>query len=179
MRVSKNKFVLIYFIIIFFPGITIADSDLKKEAIIQFLHQKVLHSVADLGEKIKFCTEQKKSVLLDKKTLEKINAKRDELLSSLLHLSNQNDEKCEQNSRLKLAYDLGVLKTFYRYFSIDVETIDGVNSELIFPSMAEIELSIKYSSYPEKLKLYLEKTIGDQPFDLIKTMGISGLSTTY
>ncbi|WP_198263986.1 hypothetical protein [sulfur-oxidizing endosymbiont of Gigantopelta aegis] len=61
---------------------------------------------------------------------------------------------------------------------MNIKIIEGVSSELIFPSETVVKLSIKYSKASNELKNYLESTIGDTPFDLIKTIKISNLSRT-
>jgi hypothetical protein len=46
---------------------------------------------------------------------------------------------------------------------------------LIYPSIKQIRLSIKYAKLPIELKMFIKESVGDKPFDLIKALSVNNL----
>lgn len=174
MVANKNRLKLIVLNILFLLSYSIyADTDVSNDDVINFLYKNVAQSTTALGEIVNLCeTKKTKSnvVKLNAKQLHKINAKDKDVIIVLTYLSFLNSFNCEKNARLRLAYDLGMLSSMKRQGLPSFKEIKNIEDSLIYPSVEQINLSIQYLRLPVELKEYIQKTIGDEPFDLIKTL---------
>lgn len=106
----------------------------------------------------------------DKGELEKLDAKREDILVAVGHLSFKNSFDCELEARRALAFDLGTLDSAKKAFKVDDGSIDKIQGALVYPSVRELDYSAKYIRLPSKLKKYMEQTIGEKPFDLLSVL---------
>jgi len=156
-----------------------AQTEAQEEETIQYVKTNVAKATKELGDIIKLCDKQKNvsaTPTLNKAHLISINVNKNQLIIGLSHLNFRNKLKCERNSRINLAYELATLNLVYRHYQLDTQSVKEIASGLIYPTIGEIKLSANYMKLPDKLKQYLENTIGYNQFDLFKTLQINQLS---
>lgn len=179
MAVSNINIKLISFVIIFILSFSVqAERKLSNEDVIHYLSKKVAKSTSSLGRIIDECEIRRsnsKSALLDKNKLKKLHANRKDIIIALSYISFRNAFNCEKSARVKLAYDLGVLASSKRHLNADVKGINDIESNLIYPSIKEAKLEIKYLTLSKSLRNYVLKAVGDTPFDLLKVLKINSL----
>jgi hypothetical protein len=177
MAVNKNKILYLIF------GLTIsapafAQSEIPQIEVIKFVKNNVAMATKKMGDRIEVCEKQKiasTAPKLDISFLKSIKTKREQLLTGLSHLNFRNTLTCEHNTRMELAYELGILSQVYKHYQLDVQAVKDVATGLIYPSFKEIQLATSYSRLPDNLKQYLEKTISNKQFDLFKMLRITSL----
>jgi len=179
MVANKNnfRFILInLFLVISFS--VFAESKVSDTEIFDFLHKNVAKSTAELGAAIESCEKKKlnsKVTILSVDELKKLKVNNNQVIIALTHLNFNNSFQCERNARVGLAYDLGVLSLVKDTHRSDSKDINEIEENLIYPSIRQIGLSIKYLKQPSKLREYIEREVGDKPFDLIKTLKANNL----
>lgn len=94
---------------------------------------------------------------------------------ALTYLSIENTFKCERRARVNLPYDLGILISVKRQSQLKTKDLNEVEDNLIYPSVKQICLSIEYLKLSAKLRKYIEETVGDRPFNLIKIFKVNHL----
>ena len=173
----KLRFIFIYVIFILSFSAS-AESKVSDNDVFNFLHKNIAKSTAELGKVIESCEKKRLNsvaVLLNVDLLKKLKAKNSDVILALTYISFNNSFKCEKSARIKLAYDLGLLTSVKRQYQSNIKNINAIEDNLIFPSVKQIRLSIKYLKLPAKLKKYIKEAVGDKPFDLIKTLKINHL----
>ncbi len=100
------------------------------------------------------------------------------MLTGLFYLSYKNTFNCEIDARLKLAYDIGMLSSVQKHYQRNLQTTQNIESGLIYPSIKELELFVSYSKLPLTLRNYLEKSIGDKPFNVINLLKHNNLTNS-
>lgn len=173
----KLRFVFIYVIFIFAFSVS-AESKVSDNDIFNLLHNNIAKSTAELGRVIETCEKKRLNsvaVLLNVDLLKKLKAKNNDVIVALTYISFNNSFKCEKRARINLAYDLGLLASVKRKHDSNIKDINEIEDNLIYPSVKQIRLSIRYLKLPDKLKKYIKEAVGNKPFDLIKTMKINHL----
>jgi len=173
----KLKFIFIYVFFIFAFSVS-AESKVSDNDIFNFLHKNIAKSTAELGKVIESCEKKRLNsvaVLLNVDSLKKLKAKNSDVILALTYINFNNSFKCEKSARIKLAYDLGLLTSVKRQHQSNIKNINEIEDNLIYPSVKQIRLSIKYLKLPAKLKEYIRVTAGDKPFDLLKILRINHL----
>lgn len=174
MVANKINLKFIIFNVIFILSFSIsAESKVSDIDIVNYLHKNVAKSTVKLGNKIELCEKIRLNsdvVLLNVDQLETLKAKNSDVIIALTHISFNNTFKCEKSTRVNLAYDLGLLASVKRQYQSKIKDLNEIEDNLIYPSVKQIRLSIKYLKLPTKLKKYIKETVGNKPFDLIKTL---------
>jgi hypothetical protein len=155
-----------------------AENNVSNNEVIDYLHKNIAQSTVELGASIQACEKQRmnsKAMLLDTSKLEELNANKKDILIALTHFNFRNSYMCEKSARLKLAYDLGKLASIKRKLNSNIKEVTSIEDNLIYPTVNQTKLSIKYLNLPILLKKYIHTSIGDKPFDLIKTLKINSL----
>ena len=177
MVANKINLKFIIFNVIFILSFSIsAESKVSDRDVINFLHKNIAKSTAELGKVIDSCEKKRLNadlVLLNAKQLKILKAKNSDVIVALTHISFNNTFKCEKSTRVNLAYDLGLLASVKRQYQSKIKNLNDIEDNLIYPSVKQIRLSIKYLKLPTKLKKYIKGSVGDKPFDLIKTLKIN------
>ena len=174
MVASKIKLRLIFFSVIFISSFSIsAESKISDNDVIDFLHKNIAKSTAVLGNVIDSCEKKRLNaniVVLNAKQLKILKAKNSDVIVALTYTSFNNSFKCEKSARVNLAYNLGLLASVKRQHESNIKDINEIEDNLIYPSVKQIRLSIRYLKLPTRLKKYIKEAVGNKPFDLIKTM---------
>lgn len=146
-------------------------TEVKREEILVGLQKNITKSTDMLAENIKYCKKIQlgNTPVLDK-SIQELTSTRDDIYIGLGHLSFRNMFTCVKKSKMELAYKLGMLRITKETYQIDTKDILEVESNLIYPSIKEIELAVKYSRLSLKFRKYLETVVGDAPFNLLKTI---------
>lgn len=178
MVVDFNKVVVLFSSFLVISPVN-AQTEVQQEETIQYVKTNVAKATKELGDTINLCDKQKKvSAIptLNNIHLKSINADKNQLIIGLSHLNFRNRQKCERSSRINLAYELATLNLVHEHYQLDTQSVKEIASGLIYPTIGELKLSASYTKLPDKLKQYLEKTIGDNQFDLFKALEINQLS---
>ena len=174
MVANKTNLKLIIFNVIFILSFSVsAESKVSDRDVINFLHKNVAKSTTILGNVIDSCEKKRLNtdvVLLNTKQLKILKVKNNDVIIALTYISFNNSFKCEKSARINLAYDLGLLASVKRQYQSNVKDINEIEDNLIYPSVKQIRLSIRYLKLPARLKKYIKEAVGNKPFDLIKTM---------
>lgn len=83
---------------------------------------------------------------------------------------------CEKGTREALAYALGTLSTLAHQYNVDINSIEGIEENLIYPSSRDIERSVEFAKLHDEAKKLLLHAVGDQPFDLMRALQKNGLN---
>lgn len=159
-----------------------ADSSSASNAntIIDYAKRQVAVRTAELGERISICDKQKESAAIPDIQYAKLigtGVTKQQTIAALTHLSDRNYALCEGRAREALAFALGTLSALATQYKLDVESIEGIENNLIYPSGHDIELEIEFSNLNDEVKSLLLNAVGDQPFNLLKTLRKSKLIT--
>jgi len=141
--------------------------------VINFVKRNVAISTANFGKKVKLCDDKRDDgFILDSEYLKSINATRNEVIVGLVYLDYNNTFNCRSEAQLRFAYDIGMLASIQRGYNLDYQETLDIASNLIYPAVDnELEHVANYLTLPLKLREYLEKTIGTEPFNLVYTIG--------
>jgi len=150
------------------------DDNKINNDVVNYIKKNIAISTIDFSEKIKICESKRDRLIsLDTSYLKSINVTRNEVLMGFVYLDYQNTFKCQKDAQLKFAYDIGMLVSVQRFYKLDYQESLDIASGLIYPSVEDkLEYIIKYPALPVKLRSYLEKTIGDEPFDFVGSIGL-------
>jgi len=140
--------------------------------VINYVKRNIAISTANFGKKVKFCDEKRKSeFILDTEYLKSINATKKDVIIGLVYLDYNNTFNCRSEAQLRFAYDIGMLASIQRGYHLDYKNTLDIAKNLIFPSIDnELEYVANYTTLPLKLREYLEKLIGEEPFNLVQTV---------
>ncbi|MCU7845752.1 MAG: hypothetical protein KZQ93_18125 [Candidatus Thiodiazotropha sp. (ex Monitilora ramsayi)] len=152
-----------------------ADSDMgdNSKAIIDYAKREVMIKSSELGVRIALCDQQRNSVAIPDikyEELKKMGASRQQIIKALSHLSTRNYATCEGGAREALAYALGTLSTLANQYKVEIESIQGIEENLIYPTSRDIELALEFSNLKDEVKQQLLGAVGDQPFNLMETL---------
>lgn len=174
MVVNKNNLrVILFNIFLLLSTLSSAESKVTENEIIKFSQNNVTESTRKLGNRIEYCEKLKQrtnNFLLNKSYLKKIGANNNDVIIALTQMSIKNNFECEKNAKVELSYHLGMLASIKRQYKLNIKEITGVEDNLIYPSIKEVSVSVKYSKLPNKLKQYIHTVVGDKPFNLIKVL---------
>ena len=174
MVANKINLKIIIFNVIFTLSFSIsAESEISDNDVIDFLHKNIAKSTAVLGNVIDSCEKKRLNaniVVLNAKQLKILKANNSDVIVALTYISFNNSFKCEKSARVNLAYNLGLLASVKRQYEAKIKDINEIEDNLIYPSVKQIRLSIRYLKLPARLKKFIKEAVGNKPFDLIKTM---------
>lgn len=177
---ANNIFCLAFILSFGFSSSSLATNrEASQEEILDNATISVAKATKSLGDKVIFCENLRQKTplpVLDKNYMSSISATREDILIGLFHLNFRNGEKCEGRLRRELAYAIGSLVSAKNSYNLDSKPIADANIGLMYPSVNQTKMKIKYSKIPKKLRAYLEKTIGDNPFKVIEAVKSNGLS---
>ena len=97
------------------------------------------------------------------------------MIIALTCISFRNNFSCEKDAKVKLAYDLGALASAKRKSKQSVKEITDIEDNLIYPTIKQTQLSIKYLRLPVSVRKHIFTSLGNKPFDLIKPLKINRL----
>lgn len=147
-------------------------------AVLALAKRDFLQAAADLGEAVTSCSlksENRAAPVLDQKALAELGAGREDVLMAVGHLSFRNTFECEKEARQALSYAAGSLTKVIEELNLSSEALGEIERVLIYPPLRDSEYKLKYSKLDAELREYLEKAIGDQPFDMLPALEASGL----
>jgi hypothetical protein len=181
MMAVNDAPIKIALILLLLIGSAHADSgiDNSSQAIIEYAKREVMVKTSDLGERIIICDQRRNSAAIPNLSygeLEKTGLTRHQVIKSLAHLSSRNYNMCEKGTREALAYALVTLSMVAEQYKVDIESIEGIEENLIYPSIRDIELAMEFSNLNDEAKKLLLSVVGDQPFDLIGTLEKNNLA---
>lgn len=179
MRLSNKVLALILVTIIFSFNCVFAESNSNDKTVkinndmLNYVKRNIALSTIQFSKKIKFCDKQRdRIIVLDTDYLKSINVTRNDVLLGFIFLDHNNTFTCQKDAQLQFAYDIGMLVSVQRYYKMDYQESLDIASGLIYPSVEDkLEYLIKYSTLPVELREYLEKIIGDKPFDFVNSIG--------
>lgn len=179
MAAKKSKLKIIFFIATLVLSAPIsAESEITNSEVVNYLHKNIAISTVKLGHEIELCEKKKLNsgpALLNAGQLKALSARNNDVIIALTHLSYRNSFECEKTARVNLAYDLNLLASITRQHKSNIKDITKIEDNLIYPSIKELRLSIKYSKLPAKLKKHIKEVVKNKPFDLIKTLSANHL----
>ena len=177
----KNKlFCFLLINLIFYSSYVRADSNIQEDEaveinydVLNYLKRNISISTIYFSDSIKSCEQQRNKIfMLDTEYLKSISATRKDVIIGLIYWDYQNVFKCRHSAQLKFSYDLGMLVSIQRYYKLDYQKTLDIAANLLYPAVDnELEHVVAYSKLSIKLRDYLEKKIGDKPFNLVKSMG--------
>lgn len=147
-------------------------------AVLDLAKRDFLEATADLGEAVTSCSlkgEKRTAPVLDQKVLAELGAEREDVLIAVGHLSFRNTLECEKEARHALFYAAGTLTNVIGELNLSSEALGEIERVLIYPPLRDLEYRVKYRKLDVELRKYLEKAIGDQPYDLIPALEENGL----
>lgn len=169
--VAHNKITAVFFLFFSFPAL--ADSVVNENEIFSHVNNRVMKTMKHLGDRITYCNMQRSLTsipVLNKQIVKSNNVTKEQIILAIAFFNFNNYAKCEGDLRINLAYELGTLTVMKKHYNLDVQPIEDTNLGLMYPSFKDIEVSIKYSKLPVKLRSFFEKTFDGKPFDLLKTI---------
>lgn len=169
---ASIKFTLILLLLI---GNVHADSGIQNssQAIIDYAKREVMVKTSELGERIALCDQRRNSASIPDvgyEELHKMGVTRKQVVQALAHLSFRNYNMCEEGTRKALAYALGTLSMVAEQYKADIESKEGIQENLIYPSIRDIESAMEFSNLNDEVRKLLLSEVGDQPFDLLSTL---------
>jgi hypothetical protein len=145
----------------------------KSNAVLEYAQKQVVFRAAELGERISACDRQRESAAIPDIQYERLTGMgltRQQAIAAISHLSARNYALCEGRAREALAFAFGTLSSLADQHGLEIEQIDGIENQLIYPSSREIELKIEFSKLSDEVKSLLFSTVGDRPFKLLPTL---------
>ncbi|MGK0442458.1 MAG: hypothetical protein ACJA0N_002269 [Pseudohongiellaceae bacterium] len=150
----------------------------KSEEVLKYVSRNVLKTFVEYENKIEHCDQLMSSSQppkLDKKAITTLKVVREDAVLAVGFLKFRNYFLCEQEQRLKLAFQLGTLESFKKELNQEIELVEELQSIASYPSKKELELEVKYFALPKEVRDYFESTIGDSPFELVDALEVNGL----
>jgi len=145
----------------------------KPQEVLKYASLNVVKAVAEYEKRIGYCTDlisSSQSPTLDKARLAALKISREDAILAVAALDFRNSFLCEQEQRLKLAFQLGTLKSLKKELNQEIEQVEDAQSIVSYPSKRELELEVKYLALPRKVRDYFEDTIGYSPFDMVDAL---------
>ena len=181
---SNIKLVVLFSVIVFYSSTLFAQSEIKKEDnstfvvkkndnVLNYIRKNMAFSVIVFEKKMAFCEKQKSKesyILLDTNYLKSINATRNDVITGLIYWDYKNTFNCEADARLKFAYDVSTLASAQIRYNLDSSETLEIASGFAYPSVEILEHLSNYSKLPIKLREYLEKTIGNNLFNVLSSI---------
>ncbi len=94
------------------------------------------------------------------------NISRDDIVLIIGFFNFKNEALCHENLNINMFYELMTLIVINKKYGISTENLEAVNEGLFFPSEDVINIEVRYSKLPDKLKRIFKKTFSGKPFDL-------------
>ncbi|TRX72909.1 hypothetical protein [Pseudomonas mangiferae] len=172
--ITKQSCVLVVAAILAGPWRAWADERPVPEQVVAAMQQDVAARMATFGERIEACRALRRqdTPRLDRATLRGFQLSRDLLIDAIGHLSFRNRDACDREERLELAYALGALESVRRgYGMTDDPLVGDTLAKAVYPDRERQELALRYRGLPENVRAYLERAVGQKPFDLGRVLG--------
>ena len=146
-----------------------AETLVKPNNIDTYVNNEVKIALAKLGEQIDVCRikEKENTLIIDPQKLQELNITIENFKVATMALHYRNNRKCIEKEENALIY--AYLLQYKIKMDDTVVEKDALKPILMsLPSDEEIEALSKYNVLPAEVKLYFEKTIGSDPFDIVK-----------
>jgi hypothetical protein len=181
MAVNNTPIKLLLLFLLVFSNAHADESGMgvRSQIIIEYAKQEVMVKTAELGERISLCEKRRDSAVVpdvNYEELKKLGLTRQQVIKALSHLSVRNFTVCEEGAREALAYALGTLSMFANKYNVDIESLQGIENNLIYPSSRDIESAIEFSKLKNEARKLLIGAVGDHPFNLVKTLQMNNLT---
>jgi hypothetical protein len=168
--------------LLFLISTSYANSELddRSKAIIDYAKREVMVKTSELGERIALCDERRDSAAIPDikyEELKNMGATREQIVVALSHLNSRNYAMCEGGAREALAYALGMLSMLSEQYNVDVDSLQGIEESLIYPTSRDIEAALEFSYLNDEIKQQLLEAVGDQPFNLMESFQKNRLTT--
>jgi len=178
-----NNAILLLVATVFVSTVAAAKQEVSQAEILNNLRIKVEALTKLYEDRVDFCEQQAQRTplpVLDMGYMLSIDVTKEQIITGLGYLYGRNETKCEGDLKIKLAYAIGSFSSMKQDYNLDTSlTGDDISVEVLYISYKAIEFEIKYYRLPEKLRIYLEKLIGDKPFEVIKAVEKNNLSPEY
>jgi hypothetical protein len=173
--VAANSFIVkaLSLLILISSACAGTESASNTNTVIEHAKRQVAVRTAELGEQITICNTQLESSSIPDIThgrLIDMGVTRLQIISALTYLSFRNFTLCEGRTREALAFALGTLSPLTDQYGLKLDSIDDIQSQLIYPSSRGIELEIEFLNLNDQVKNILLSAVGDRPFDLPETL---------
>lgn len=178
MVANSAKTAVALFLIFLVPISSAIEGKGNQDEVISYLTDNLLSSIEQMGKAIEACdqkSETRSAPVFDKDRLTELNASRENLLTALAHLSFANHFECTRKASLAMAYDLGTLVAVQKELGIAATDLGKVHQEFSYPSARTVHYAAMYKELPVDLKKYLEKIVGQEPFELVEVLKINDI----
>lgn len=178
MAASKRQLIVSIAISVAATSAIAGGPEISEADVLDAANKRFLGSIADLSATIESCSktaEGRPAPVLKKSQLKNLQAERQELLVGLSHLSFHNMFQCERQARLAAAYAAGTLVQVMGEAKIDTADVKSVQQSMVHVPTEHIRYQLQYDQLKPDLRRYLEKTVGERPFDIIDTLEANGL----
>lgn len=173
MAVNSAKAAVALLLIFFVSISSAAERERSEGEVILYLTNNLMSSIEKMGRAIEVCdqiAETRPAPVFDKARLTELNVSRENLLTALAHLSFANHFECTRHASLAMAYDLGTLAAVQKELDVATKDLGEVHQEFSYPSARTVHYAVMYKELPVDLKTYLEKVVGQEPFELVEAL---------
>ncbi|MBX2808687.1 MAG: hypothetical protein KTR20_08655 [Cellvibrionaceae bacterium] len=156
----------------------IASTKIAPELTTDHVFQNILKATKIHGDRIEYCSQIESSgkpPQIDKNVLNDLKVVREDAVLAVAFFHFRNLHSCKEETRSKLAFQLGTMEALKKELNIEGETIEKMYQLIPYPSKREIDINIRYLALPEPVRTYFESVIDDNPFDLVKALESNGL----
>lgn len=158
------------------PGVAFAGHlSTLDDKLLSYMRHRVAVSMAELGDKIDQCREQRRQSPTPSINPAKVGIDKETLAASILYLSSRNMRLCLGAAQLQAAYAIHNFVTVLEALGQEDKKIRAANQELLYPDIKELKHGAVFYSLPENVKAYLNQAVGRKPFDPVKVMKVNHL----
>ena len=160
---------LFFIFIVSICSLVEAKTIVKPNNIDIYINNEVKTALGKLGEQIDVCHNKEKvnTLVIDPKKLQELNITIENFKVATMALDYRNNRQCIEKEENTLMYAY-LLQYKIKMDDTMVEK-DALKPILMsLPSDEVIEALSKYNVLPAEVKSYFEKTIGSDPFDIVK-----------
>ncbi|WP_263143761.1 hypothetical protein [Pseudomonas sp. RIT-PI-AD] len=146
-----------------------ADEPSVRDAVVAAMQKEVAIRMSAFGDRLDACRALKHRPVprLDVATPKSFQLPREILIDAIGYLSFRNRDACDRSERLELAYALGALAALRREYVLEPDPFArDTLTQAVYPDTRRQEMKLKYERVPENARAYLERALGQEPFDL-------------
>lgn len=141
--------------------------------VLRFAKSDFERKMNTLSQAIRRCDKVELSSVR-KLDLAKSGLSKDELARMVQFVSERNFRRCEGHTRAEASYALHTYSKVLDHYGINrphlnASNLSQVNRTLFEPDIRYVQRAAEFRSLPEQTKDYLEKSLGNKPFDPVKT----------
>lgn len=152
------------------------QNDVPPGDVIRHLRQKADASAVELSKHVERCDRleaQGTDPSIDLQHLAQYGVGFDAARLALTYLNHRNYADCAGDARAQLAYHLRTLSKVADEYGVPDPGLAGaaeLSRGLLYPTADLVELEVFYRALPAPAREHLDTSVGDRPFDLLRTL---------